>query len=208
MWRDSVVEGDGEDMNLESWLHIFKFVLYAGAVCVAIGTIAVSILSSIVSKDKDLNIDELLQDNKELLQQIDKYQSDLESKQKELESLKSDAIKLRRNDTQSYTFDGYLRESLGSKYITTQGPEVSIFLQLDSLQKEQKHTDIINLASRQIEKTPEWLTPYFYRGAAYAHIGQIDKAIADLEHVEEYSADDPKYAKAAELLEILRKMKQ
>jgi len=82
-------------MNIEFWLSFARGVLIFGTALVAIGTIATSILSPMVDKEKDKKIDELLEGNKKLqssnnalTDKIDKYQQDLIEKDKRIEELK------------------------------------------------------------------------------------------------------------------------
>ena len=50
-----------------------------------------------------------------------------------------------------------------------------------------------DLCETQIEKTPEWLTPYLCSGVAHANLGQRAEAMRRLEHVEEAAAGNPLY---------------
>lgn len=198
-------------MNAETWLSFSKYALYIGTALVAIGTISVSHFSSIVDKAKGRKIDELLdgnrtlqQGNQELLGKVEKYQVDLESKQREIEQLKIEATKSRRGIVSTWDFNGVRREGTAGSMTAIAGEEVGVFQELARLRQERKHPEIVALATKQIEKTPGWLTPYLMRGAAYASIGEIQKAIADLQHVVKEAAGDPAYVQASEMLNKLK----
>jgi len=54
---------------MEWWLGLFKWILYVGALLVAIGTIGVGILSTKVDKKKDIKIQQLRENQSTLVQQ-------------------------------------------------------------------------------------------------------------------------------------------
>ena len=92
--------------------------------------------------------------------------------------------------------------------ITLFGDTVGVFQELARLEQEGDHAAIIELATKQIERTPSWLTPYLSRGVAYANIGELHKAIADLQHVVETAAGDPTYERAGMVLQQLLHLKE
>ena len=80
------------------------------------------------------------------------------------------------------------------------GEEFGVFQRLVALEKAQDFAAVISLCETQITRTPTWLTPYLFLGAAYANTGQREKAIANLRHVVTHAAGDPDYQRAQELL--------
>ncbi|MDP8212124.1 MAG: hypothetical protein P9X22_02385 [Candidatus Zapsychrus exili] len=64
------------------------------------------------------------------------------------------------------------------------------------------------MCEKQIEKTPEWLTPYLYLGVACANLGQNEKAIRNLEHVEQEAVGDAQYSDAERILKYLKSQQE
>jgi tetratricopeptide (TPR) repeat protein len=195
----------------DTWLTIFKGMLYVGTLLVAIATIGMSIFSAKVDRSKDRKIDDLLAGsrqlqtgNEELLAKIAAYQTDLAAKQQEIETLKTQAAKAERGQYATWDFNGVRREGRAGQITTTLGNEVGVFQKFAELEKQGKHEDIVRIATEQIAKTPDWLTPYFARGIALANIGRRDEAIRDLEYVVGHSHGDANYAGAAKALDKLR----
>jgi hypothetical protein len=62
-----------------------------------------------------------------------------------------------------------------------------------------------DLCEEQIQKTPEWLTPYLCAGVAHANLERHDKAILRLEYVERKAASNPEYSAAARVLNEVRR---
>ncbi len=205
-------------MNAETWLNLAKYALYVGTALVAIGTIGVSHFSSVVDRAKDRKMDDLLDGNRrlqegntelqegntELLTKVEKYQDDLELKQQEIEQLKRESVKSRRGIVSTWDFNGVRREGRAGSMAAILGDEVGVFQELTRLEKEGKHAEVIALATKQIERTPDWLTPYLARGVAYANIDEVQKAVADLEHVVDQAAGDPDYSQAGVVLQQLK----
>lgn len=178
------------DMNADTWLTLSKYALYIGTVLVAIGTIGVSNFSSVVDRVKDQKIDKLLDGNRtlqsgnqELLGKVEKYQGDLEAKQDEIERLKTEAIKASRGVVSTWDFNGVRREGRAGVMKAIMGDEVAVFEELVRLEQGGQHARIVEVVATQIRKTPDWLTPYLFRGIAYARLGKVQEAKADLEHV-------------------------
>jgi hypothetical protein len=198
-------------MNPETLLTVSKVVLYVGTALVAIGTIGSSYYSSIVDRAKAAKIDELLDGNRrlqegnaDLLGEVRTYQADSKSKQREIDTLKEEAVKARRGVVSLWDFNGAKREGSAGNMSVTAGPEVAVYQEMGQLEREGKHQQVVDLATQQIQKTPDWLTPYFARAVAYAKLGQTDKAISDLEHVVKFSGGDKAYARAADMLQRMR----
>ena len=194
-------------MNTETLLTLAKVVVYIGTVLVALGTIGVSHFTSKLDKAKDQKIDSLLsgnqrleQGNRELLGRVDVYQKDLASKQEEINTLKFKATRSGRGLVSVWDFNGVRREGSAGSKNATGGEEIGVYQELERLQQEKKFTEVVAIATKQITKTPDWLTPYLFRGAAYANLGELQKAAVDLRHVVSSAGGDPTYAQAQVLL--------
>jgi len=125
--------------------------------------------------------------------------------EKALQALQVESKKLKRGISSSYDFNGVKRENTAGGTTATVGEETSVFQNLINLEKSKKFGEIIPLCEKQIVKTPEWLTPYLFLGIAYANIGNINKAIENLEYVIDNAPGDPQYAKAGEILKSIKK---
>ena len=122
----------------------------------------------------------------------------------ELETKLKDAS---RGISSSYDFNGAKRETTRPGHINLAvGPETEVFKKMNELIQNQNLKELIDVAEKQIEETPEWLTPYLYLGAAYADTGEHDKAIEKLEYVLDQAPNDPAYAPKAK--EIIDKINQ
>ena len=190
-------------MSSEWWLQFSKFVSYFGLFLIFVSTISTSILSSKLDRIKDKRIDTLVEGNEELLKKVDIYQTDLNNKQKIIEELQRAAKKAERGISSTYDYRGIRRDIRPGVITGTVGEEPDVFRRMQELEKGKRWQDIINLCNEQIEKTPKWYTPYLFRGVAYANIGELEKAIKDVEYVVENTPGDPDYAHA---IGILKKM--
>jgi hypothetical protein len=84
------------------------------------------------------------------------------------------------------------------------GAEAAVFQQLQQLISQHKLQQLIDLCEQQIAKTPDWLTPYLFAGAAYADLGQLDRSIERLDFVVKHSGGDPQYRAAQEIIARLK----
>jgi len=194
-------------MNIETLLNISKWTLYIGTFLVAFSSIGVSYFTAKLDKAKDKKIDSLLngnqrleQGNRELSLKIDVYQEDLSAKQKEIDKLQFEVDRSKRGLLSLWDFNGGHREGSAGSMKLTIGIEVNVFQELTRLEHEKKFDDIVSVATVQIAKTPDWLTPYLFRGVAYTNLGELQKAANDFRYVVKMSAGDPKYAQAQTLL--------
>lgn len=79
-------------------------------------------------------------------------------------------------------------------------PEHLVFKAMERLETLEKWEELIELCKSQIEKTPEWLTPYYYAGFAYGHRpGKIEESLKMFRYVAEHSGGDPAYLQATKL---------
>jgi len=123
-----------------------------------------------------------------------------EQKILELEAKASNASK---GKTYAYDYNGAMRESPKPGFINlkTDTPENTAFQEMVKLLQEGKSKEVIPIAEKQIENSPEWLTPYLFLGAVYADLGDKEKAVYNLEYVLKEAPGDPDYAKAKEILD-------
>jgi hypothetical protein len=174
-------------------LSVFSFVF--------VSTVGTSILQPRVDKAKDQKVDDLVSGNKELLDKVGNYQLDLQTKDVKIKALETSAKKASRGITSTYAFNGAKRDASPGQVNTNFGEEYGTFQRMVQLQREAKFVELKDLCEEQIEKTPDWLTPYLFLGAAYLNLGDREKGIANLEYVVSQAASDPDYAEAAKLLE-------
>jgi hypothetical protein len=105
----------------------------------------------------------------------------------------------------TYDFDGVKHVQQGHSFRAISGDEFEVFQRLQDLERQQDWAAVRDLCEAQIEKTPEWLTPYLCSGVALANLGQQAEAMRRLEHVEKFAAGNPLYLAAGRILEQLRR---
>jgi hypothetical protein len=105
----------------------------------------------------------------------------------------------------TYDFDGVKHVQQGHSFRAVTGDEHEMFLELQELERQQNWPAVRDLCEAQIEKTPEWLTPYLCAGVAHANLGRAKEAMRRLEHVERLAGDNPMYSAAARILQQLRR---
>jgi hypothetical protein len=105
----------------------------------------------------------------------------------------------------TYDFNGVKHIRQGSNVRAVTGDEFAIFEMLKELERQGKWVEVRDLCEVQIQKTPEWLTPYLCAGVAYANLGQESQSIPHLEHVEKLANDNPEYSAAIRILSELRR---
>lgn len=196
-------------MNPATLQTFFTVILWGGILLTAVGTIGSQHFGKKVDKEKEqlagANQKKLISQNQELLVNIEKYQQDLKEKDEKIEELDKKAKMAGRGITSIYDFDGTKRETTAGSIKASVGPEREVFKKMVQLEKSKEYPKLIKVCGQQIEKTPDWLTPYLYRGIAYANMGSKDEAVTDLSHVVKNAPGDPAYAQAEELL---RKVEQ
>jgi hypothetical protein len=109
------------------------------------------------------------------------------------------------NPVVTYDFDGVKHIQQGNNVRAVAGDECELFQTLQDLERQHDWTAVRDLCETQIEKTPEWLTPYLCAGVACANLGQEQDAIRRLEYVERTSAGNPLYAAASRILEQIKR---
>jgi HEAT repeat protein len=105
----------------------------------------------------------------------------------------------------TYDFDGVKHVQQGHSFRAITGDECEIFQEIQDLERQHNWAAVRDLCETQIEKTPEWLTPYLCAGVAHANLGRREEAIQRLEHVEKASAGNPLYSAAARIPSQLRR---
>ena len=196
-------------MTTETSLQFSQWAVWISSIVLLIGSIAVTYFTGKLDDSKNSKIDTLVKGNNELITKIDLYQKELSSKQHEIDVLKIKASKAERGLVSLWTFQGAYREGSAGTNITTLGPEFQVFQELVTLNQKHDYAALVTKATDQITKTPEWLTPYLFRGIAYANLGNIEKSISDLSYVDKTAVGDPEYADAGKKLkEVLVHNKQ
>jgi hypothetical protein len=107
-------------------------------------------------------------------------------------------------------------EYTGIRHTTTQSPNktvaddenTSVFYKMVSLFDTGDWKSVTDLGDLQIQKTPDWLTPYMISGLAYANMCDRQKAIELLKYVEEHKnrADQRYISKYEESAQRLRQL--
>ena len=104
-----------------------------------------------------------------------------------------------------YEFNGIKRVWQGQDTEAVTWDEFAIFQILEELEKQGHWLAVRDLCEEQIQKTPEWLTPYLCAGVAHANLGECEEAIRRLEYVERMAVSNPRYSAATRVLRQLRK---
>jgi len=104
----------------------------------------------------------------------------------------------------TYDFNGVRHVQQGHRFRVITGEEFEVFQQLQRLEMEQDWPAVVEICEAEIEKTPEWLTPYLCCGVAHANLGHTEAAIHRLELVERESGGNPLYSAASRILMQLR----
>jgi len=104
-----------------------------------------------------------------------------------------------------YEFSGIKHIQNGRDCGTSVWDEFAVFQMIRELEKHGHWAEVRDLCEEQIGKTPEWLTPYLCAGVAHANLGDCDRAIRRLEHVERMAAANPEYSAATRVLNQLRR---
>jgi hypothetical protein len=105
----------------------------------------------------------------------------------------------------TYDFNGVKHVHQGHSFRAVSGEEYEIFQELQELERQHDWPAVRDLCEAQIEKTPEWLTPYLCAGVAHANLGRRIEAMRRLEHVEKAADGNPLYAAATRILAQLRR---
>jgi hypothetical protein len=71
------------------------------------------------------------------------------------------------------------------------------------MQTHQQWSALRDLSESQIKKTPLWPTPYEFADAAYANLGDQERAIDRLSYVDKHAGGNPDYADASKILRVL-----
>ena len=112
-----------------------------------------------------------------------------------------EGVKQARHEIYSgYDFNGLKREQSPGSSLATVGPEFEVFEHLLNLQKQQHWKELVEASEGQIQKTPDWLTPYLFSGIGNLHLGNRDAGIRRLKYVKSEAVGNEKYAEAARIL--------
>lgn len=141
--------------------------------------------------------DELIELNKDLSR-------NLQEKDLKIKELDKKAKMSARNVTSTYDFKGTKRQTSVGRVIAITGEEFGIYMQITAYANAGDFPNLIKLCEEQIEKTPEWYTPFYYLATAQADTGLKDEAIKNMQYVVDNTPGDPEYAKAPEILKMLK----
>jgi hypothetical protein len=130
---------------------------------------------------------------------------DLQSRARELEQASKKAS---RGIYSRYDFNGVKREVSGGSYVAIVDKETTTFQRLVELERQRDYDALFWESVKAIRTTPEWLTPYLFRGIAQANLGDREGAKVSLEYVIDNAPGDPEYAQAEELLRKLKEQER
>ncbi len=197
-------------MSPESYISVFKTLLSFSLLGTVVATVGLFYYSSQVNTARIHKITELIKGRNvvvaqkdELLKKLETFEADLKRKNEHIEELEEQSVNLRLAAT-NYDFFGIKRAETIKNVKAIPGEENLVFEKLKQLEQQEHYEDVINLASQQIAKTPGWLTPYLFRGAALVNLGRKNDAFADLQFVAQHSDNDQTYAIATQLLEKIK----
>ena len=105
----------------------------------------------------------------------------------------------------TYDFTGIKHIQHGPNSGATTWDEFANFQILKELEKRGRWAEVRELCEEQIQKTPEWLTPYLCAGVANANLDRFDEAIRWLERVGRMAACNPEYSAATRVLNQMRR---
>lgn len=117
------------------------------------------------------------------------------------EELSLRAQNAERGISDTYDFNGGHRQNVGGGHTKlTIGAESSVFQTIIALNTSKDWQGLRDVCERQIQVTPNWLTPYLFSGIASANMGDFQLAQQRLEFVVRKAGNDPSYADAAQIL--------
>ena len=133
----------------------------------------------------------------------------LSEKEAQIAQLEIQVDKARQGQTTSFDFDGVKRSNkgVGTIDVDFESAETQAFEEIKDLQNAQNWIALRAFCEQEIAKSPQWMTPFMFRGLANANLGDLDAAIQDLEFVVDRVGNSPGYDQAIGLLEKLRKRK-
>jgi hypothetical protein len=107
----------------------------------------------------------------------------------------------------TYERNGFQRITSPGKVMAGNG-EMEAFQKMNDLYGAKDWRNLIDLCESEMKKAPEWYTPYIYAGVAYGNLGQVEKAIEDLEHADKHVGDVSGYEDVRQDLTILKEIKE
>lgn len=108
----------------------------------------------------------------------------------------------------TYNFHGdfrIMKEGPGGKESINIGSNRHIVDQIMELYKKKDWAALLRLCESQMKESPLWPTPHLFAGIASLNLGQKDKGISHLQHVENETAGNSQWADASRILNELRK---
>ena len=108
----------------------------------------------------------------------------------------------------TYTFDGSKRLISPGRTAMLVGEAYAEFEQMGALAQEKNWSALLSLARVEMNKRPEWLTPYVFAGEAQLELGHRAEALELLETAEKGIAGNPDYdplkKRLAQMLQDIR----
>lgn len=78
------------------------------------------------------------------------------------------------------------------------------FQELLKIHNDHDWNGLIEESDKQIVKTPEWLTPYYFKAIGLANMGKKPEALALLEHVDKQTQGNKQFDDVRRVLKQLR----
>jgi hypothetical protein len=105
----------------------------------------------------------------------------------------------------TYEYSGQKRIwSAATGTMTIEDGEVEAFKKMAEMEREGNWAALRDLCEEETKKVPDWLTPAAFAGKAYALLGEMDKAIEQLDYVHQKAAGRKDYEAVDRLREQLR----
>lgn len=147
---------------------------------------------------------QLLWENKILLQKVDRYQLDLRDKEQQIKKLQQDATEIKSGITEMYEYNGLKRSTTKPGHLVIDPTGREVFRTMARLLDQNNWQALLSLCNKEMTNRPEWLTPYLFAGVAQANLGNKQEAMRLLEYVDSEAKEDPKYSEARRILKILK----
>jgi len=94
----------------------------------------------------------------------------------------------------TYMYDGDQRITRPGQISDNQdNPAFKAFLKIKAADSAHDWQSLVSICDDSINKTPKWLTPYLYKGLAYANLGRMKESLTLLEDVKKMADGNHDY---------------
>jgi hypothetical protein len=116
-----------------------------------------------------------------ILNKIAKDQLDPKLVMDKLDEIDKEVKKANSGVRSGYDFNGVRRVQSPGRSVAVAGAETAVFSDMVRLHEARNWSSLLRIAEKQIDETPDWPTPYFFSGLAYANLGRPQVATKELE---------------------------